>query len=155
MARCERLFVYGSLRRGQRFRHLLDALVTACEEGTIRGRMYHYAPSGDTGEYPYLVEGSDTIHGEVLSFSDFRTALRITDVLEEHPRIYRRRVVDVALAGGGCERAWAYFIQPGWERRGRWVAGGDWAAELRRLRRPAAPAQPAQRGVGPARGQVR
>ena len=127
----EKVFVYGSLRRGQKYRYLIDAHVVKEQSATIRGEMYHYAAAaGGQGEFPYLTPGDDVIQGEVLTFRDFQEALRVMDRLEGYPEIYVRRVVPVEYTSGGKDRALVYFIRPGCEKPGRRIASGDWLREI-------------------------
>lgn len=144
--RCEKTFVYGSLRRGQRYRYRIDRHVIKAQRGTVRGRMFHYAawPDG-TGPWPYIVPGAGTVQGELLSFRDFDEAIAVLDEIEDCPRLYVRRVVEVSLQDERREPAWTYFIRPGEERRGREVPGGDWVAERERC------AMRSGRGVNPRR----
>ena len=89
--------------------------------------MYEYAAApGQPGGYPYLIPGDDVVHGEVLTFGDFETALKITDDIEECPILYIRRLVELSFPDGSTGQAHGYFIQPGRERPGRRITGGDW-----------------------------
>ncbi len=131
---CERVFVYGTLRRGQAFRPAVEHLITEAIDATIRARMYHFAEDGSRGEWPFIVPGDDVIVGEVLAFSDFTEALRLLDDVEDYPDLYTREVVSATLVergleGGKLVDAWAYFIQPGQEKWGRTIPGGDWVAD--------------------------
>jgi gamma-glutamylcyclotransferase (GGCT)/AIG2-like uncharacterized protein YtfP len=126
-----RLFVYGSLMRGEANAHHLGAaryLGPACTKP-----IYTLL---DLGPFPALLEGgASAVRGEIYELD--AAALRAIDVFEEHPHVYRRALVH--LAGG--VRAQAYFLV----RRpaaARVIADGDW----RRVR-PRRPGRARRSGV--------
>ena len=123
-----RVFVYGTLRAGGRFRPQVDHLVNTQEGGSIRACMYHFADEGSRGEYPFIVRGDSVVYGEVLTFKDWERALEVLDRIEGYPHLYTREVVIVTCAGGTL-RAQCYFIRPGAERRGLLIESGDWMLE--------------------------
>jgi gamma-glutamylcyclotransferase (GGCT)/AIG2-like uncharacterized protein YtfP len=130
---CEKVFVYGSLRRRQKYRYLIEQMIVGSQPATVCGMtMYHFAPPGRRGEFPYITPGEGAVHGDVLAFRDFATALRVLDELEGHPSLYRRRIVEVRYEDGMRDRAFTYVIVPGREQRGRRVPSGDWLEETRR-----------------------
>ena len=124
-----RVFVYGTLRVGGRFRPQVEHLVDTQERGTIRACMYHFAAEGSRGEYPFIVRGDSVVHGEVLSFKDWERALEILDHIEGYPHFYTREVVTVSC-GDATQEAQCYFIRPEAERRGLAIASGDWMLDL-------------------------
>lgn len=124
-----RVFVYGTLRTGGRFRPLVDPLVETQVGGTVRGCMYHFAAEGSRGDYPFIIPGDSIVHGEVLSFSDWGRALELLDRIEGYPHLYTRKVVKVTLPGGATQLAQCYFIRPEAERRGLAIESGDWSLE--------------------------
>ncbi len=125
-----KVFVYGSLRRGQVFRHVVEPFVVSERAATIRGDMYHFAaPGTDRGPYPYVCPGAGTVHGEVLELRDAARALAVLDALEDCPQVYVRTLVRATYADGGSDWAHAYFIRPGAAPPGRRVASGDWLHE--------------------------
>src|SRR5437868_1974307 len=81
-----RVFVYGSLKRGQRNHHYLDGQLFLGEATTLpRYRLFDYGP------YPFLVEApqrGEAVKGEVWEVSD--TVLLRLDELEEAPSLYQR-----------------------------------------------------------------
>jgi gamma-glutamylcyclotransferase (GGCT)/AIG2-like uncharacterized protein YtfP len=91
--------------------------------------MYHFAPAGSRGEYPFVVPGDSLVHGEVLAFTDWPQALAILDRIEGHPVFYTRQVVRVRYAAGGEAEAQCYFIRPEAEQRGLEIESGDWLLE--------------------------
>lgn len=112
--RRERVFVYGSLRRGQMY-HRLVAQVR--ELGThITEPIFTML---DLGPYPGVLTGGDTaIVGEVLAL-DKQTLLRI-DALEDCPHSYQRISIDTRFGS-----AWMYIYA---QARGNEpiVVSGDW-----------------------------
>ncbi len=73
--------------------------------GTVRGILY------DLGDYPGLVDGSETdrVAGLLLELSD-AGALALLDRYEGvEEGLYARRTVAVGLDDGGTSDAWVYF----------------------------------------------
>ena len=98
-----RVFVYGTLLRGEanHARFCADALTI--EPASTRGRLYHL-PAG----FPAMVEDEEgTVYGEAMTFPDLQAALARIDLLEgyrpEHPEhsLYLRRVQPVTLLRPG------------------------------------------------------
>lgn len=112
-----RVFVYGTLRRGEGNHRLL---VGARFVGEARTE-----PSFtlcDLGAYPAMLEGGATsIVGEVYEV-DERT-LDALDRLEGHPRYYRR--APIALADGESVEAYLLPADRAWGPT-RTIDGGDW-----------------------------
>lgn len=125
----ERVFVYGTLRSGGRYRPQVEHLVQSGRRATIRACMYHFAPAGSRGDYPFIVPGDSIVHGEVLAFSDWPQALAILDRIEGCPALYTREVVPVCYQDGGAAEAQCYFIRAGAECRGLAIESGDWLLE--------------------------
>jgi gamma-glutamylaminecyclotransferase len=98
-----RLFVYGTLKRGQRSHHLLRGQVFEHEARTApRYRLY------DAGAFPLLVEDPANglaVQGEVWSVDD--AALDRLDEWEGVPRLYSRRPITLE---GEAGPVWAYFF---------------------------------------------
>ncbi len=125
------LFVYGTLKRGQFNHPVLAPYAQAVEPSSIRGALY------DVGLYPALVEGTDTVRGELvrLAAADLAHVLSILDRLEdyrpgdEEGSMYLRRVIDVRTASGVRERAYAYFYNRDAASLPR-VAGGEWLGSI-------------------------
>jgi gamma-glutamylcyclotransferase (GGCT)/AIG2-like uncharacterized protein YtfP len=140
MAELDRVFVYGTLRLGGRYRPLIDEFVVTSRPATVRARMYHFAPPGSRGEYPFIEPSDGVVHGEVLVLRDLARALEVLDRIEEAPDLYERRVVEVTYADDGSTGpALAYFIRGGRERRGLAVLSGDWLDEVARDSRAEGP----------------
>lgn len=94
------VFVYGTLKRGGAWHHLLkhaEYLGTA-----VTAHRYPMVIEG----IPYLLDQpfGRAIHGEVYA-ADYET-MRALDALEQHPNWYNRRLKEVVLNG---ERAQAYI----------------------------------------------
>ncbi|MFT4978288.1 MAG: gamma-glutamylcyclotransferase (GGCT)/AIG2-like uncharacterized protein YtfP [Myxococcota bacterium] len=119
------LFVYGTLREGQRNAPFLERLgVVERQPAELSGRLW------DFGRYPGVVfwppagEGESVV-GERIQLSRPEEALAALDVLEGFPGWsvaggkYRRTLVSL-----GSERVWAYQIQA--TDGGVRVVGGDW-----------------------------
>lgn len=116
---CNRVFVYGSLKRGQTNHHWLKG-------ATFVGRArLHGAELYSLGAYPMALlrsGSSDLIHGEVFEID--ADGLSQLDILEEYPNDYDRQVL--SLSDGS--QAWVYVgheeLVAGCDR----VEYGDWAS---------------------------
>jgi len=111
-----RIFVYGTLRRGEANHALLH-----------RARLlgYHCTEPRytllDLGSYPGVVEGGHTaIRGEVYEL-DGPLFARV-DELEDYPRLYNRRLIPTSFG-----LAWLYLYR-GPHRRCAPLPSGDWCA---------------------------
>jgi gamma-glutamylcyclotransferase (GGCT)/AIG2-like uncharacterized protein YtfP len=111
-----RVFVYGSLRRGQANHALLQG--AACAGTALTLPRYTLV---DLGPYPALLEGGTTaVEGELYDVT--QETLALLDQLEEHPDVYRRG--PVALSGG--QAAEAYFLQPQRRQGAPAIPAGRW-----------------------------
>ena len=128
----DRLFVYGTLRRGSgSAAH--DWLVRRAEllgQALCQGRLYRIA------HYPGLVaseDPSDRVFGEVYRLHDPETALIELDRYEEcgpgfpEPAEYERALMEVELADGERCRAWVYLYKRRVSDETR-IASGDFLA---------------------------
>ncbi|MCP9850793.1 gamma-glutamylcyclotransferase [Cyanobium sp. Morenito 9A2] len=89
----DRVFVYGTLKRGQGNHHWLRG-APFLGRGRLIGARLH-----DLGPYPMAVAGDGLIHGELFAVDEW--GLRHLDVLEDAPVLYQRqrlRLVDGSLA---------------------------------------------------------
>ena len=108
-----RVFVYGTLRRGQPNHGWLEG--APCLGECRTAPRY---PLVDLGPYPMLGRGGRTaVLGEVYAIN--RRLLARLDVLEDYPRDYHR-----ALIATPWGRAWVYLRQR--PPAGRRLSGGDW-----------------------------
>lgn len=130
-AKKNRLFVYGTLRRGFALHRVLRGLgLRYLGKGSIRGSLY------DLGEYPGAVTSSSLrrrIDGEVYDLSDPSRQLKKLDEVEGfHPgepdnSLFVRRLGTVRLANGKRLRAWVYFL-PQRPLGARPLENGDYSA---------------------------
>ena len=126
------LFVYGTLlpeadgAMGSRERQMLQSEGIFLGPATARGVLL------DLGEYPGMMEGSETVHGGIYHLRNSGTTLEWLDVYEgitgEKCDEYVRRVIQSTLADGQILAAWTYVfignshglckIHPGrWQKR--------------------------------------
>ena len=95
------VFVYGTLKRGQRNAYFLDTAEFLGEFITARlFWMYEF------DDYPAVCEaGDDVIHGEVYRVTDAQFAA--LDELEWYSEFYQRIVIATNFG-----EAWMYVVQP-------------------------------------------
>lgn len=99
------LFVYGTLQRGGMYHHLLG-------HARFLGQAYTARPYPlILAHYPCLLDRPGeglVVSGELFSLPDSATWQRV-DLLEDHPREYRRRLERVRMKSGEDPVAWVYF----------------------------------------------
>lgn len=110
------VFVYGTLRRGERNHVLLKPARYVCEHRTApRYHLWH------CGAYPAVSPGGRTaIQGELYSVG--QRLMPVLDRLEDVPRLYQRHRI-ITPQG----KAWIYMVRkrpPGAES----MPTGDWCA---------------------------
>lgn len=89
------IFVYGSLKRGGRWHHVLgESRFAGCVRTAESWNIVRVGP------YPGLVPGKRSVDGELFYVS--AEVLTAVDLLEEHPVLYRRTVIRLA-DGRPCE----------------------------------------------------
>jgi gamma-glutamylaminecyclotransferase len=112
------VFVYGTLLAGEpNHRLLADAKLVGA---AITKPVFALA---DLGPFPAMVEGGDSaVRGEVYEVE--RPTLARLDVLEGHPRFYRRR--RLVLADGTT--AETYVLSPEQAAGRPTISSGDWRA---------------------------
>jgi gamma-glutamylcyclotransferase (GGCT)/AIG2-like uncharacterized protein YtfP len=121
-----RVFVYGTLRRGECNHHYLGGAVwlgrqrTAARYRLVKLRWYPAALAG----------GHTALHGEVYAVS--RARLAQLDRLEDCPREYRRQRIATAYGP-----AWIYLYHAPLPAEARVIRNGDWCNPRRP--RPCAP----------------
>jgi len=131
------LFVYGTLMRGERLAHIIEAQAPlAFERAHCRGALL------DLGDYPGLVHNvagdkHSVVHGELISLRDGAAALLVLDEVEgfvaagHRDNLYQRCRVVVTTGDGRSVHAWTYVHVA--DRQGATtIAGGDWRASRRR-----------------------
>lgn len=64
----KKIFVYGSLREGFfNYEKYLSGKVSKAVSGCISGKLYHLTNKG----YPAVLDGNDTIYGEIMEMNNF------------------------------------------------------------------------------------
>jgi gamma-glutamylaminecyclotransferase len=111
-----KLFVYGTLRRGERAHGLLrGARLLAKASTPARFTLVEMA-----GGYPALVHGGcSAVRGEIYGIDE--SLLRELDPYEDVPELYLR--VRMNIAGHDC---WVYVLRPEHARGLPVIASGDW-----------------------------
>jgi gamma-glutamylaminecyclotransferase len=101
------VFVYGSLKRGFRNHHLLEAS-RFIGPGTTR-RDFDLL---DLGYFPAAIRpGAFAIRGELFAID--RRTLSTLDLLESNGTFYQREQHAVMVEGGGMISAWIYLLIDG------------------------------------------
>lgn len=135
MGTSDKLFVYGTLRRGFTLHGLLrKSGVRYAGKGKIRARLF------DLGDYPGALptrKPTDFVEGEMYKLTSPSKQLTILDEIEEfdpkRPRasLFRRRLIEVHLNNGQKQKAWAYFFNHS-PRKGRLLPHGDYSLARKR-----------------------
>jgi gamma-glutamylcyclotransferase (GGCT)/AIG2-like uncharacterized protein YtfP len=73
----DKVFVYGTLRRGFDNYNLIEKDVKSVTAAKMRGILY------DLGDYPAMIAGEGVVVGEILEFTDPVRAFHVMDLLEE------------------------------------------------------------------------
>lgn len=112
-----KVFVYGTLKKGEGNHRLLAGRSVFCGEDCIRGKLF------DLGPFPAAMkEGTDLIHGEIYMVGP--TTLGALDRLEGHPSFYKREVVKTL---NQKQDVWVYFL-PKMEHKALHLPNGVWSA---------------------------
>jgi gamma-glutamylcyclotransferase (GGCT)/AIG2-like uncharacterized protein YtfP len=112
-----RLFVYGTLMRGEASAHLMSAGRFVGEARTVTAYQLRLLEG-----YPALLPGGGTaVRGEI-HLVDTRLLAALDD-FEGHPSLFRRQ--GVALAGGGQAEAYL-FARPAAVSAAPLLIDGDW-----------------------------
>jgi gamma-glutamylcyclotransferase (GGCT)/AIG2-like uncharacterized protein YtfP len=149
------MFVYGTLKRGERNHQRFCRGVLAVREATVRGQLYELpygvpalvVPEGDvlaTGTTDYSADAKTqnraqsepqesslvpTVHGELFAFDDPEERLPALDLLEGFDPADAsspyRRVLVPVETTGGPVLAWAYVVE---RSSGVYLPGGRWPA---------------------------
>lgn len=118
----DRLFVYGTLRKGQTARSLIANQITKTELAHTSGSIYAF-PMG----YPGFTEGDGTgrVHGEVLWLTELPATFGLLDAYESDD--FARVIKLVTLASGEEVWTWIYTLaDPGAVKHGTLIPHGDW-----------------------------
>ncbi|MDP6353896.1 MAG: gamma-glutamylcyclotransferase family protein [Planctomycetota bacterium] len=126
------LFVYGTLMSGERRFPQLPVPPKTIHRARTSGRLIHITP----GDYPGLLEGEGTVHGELMEFDDAAE----TDILHTLDKIegyygpgqknyYDRKSILVTREDDEVFEAWTYIYTGG----GTWpeIKDGDWRRRMR------------------------
>ncbi|MGD8121051.1 gamma-glutamylcyclotransferase family protein [Vibrio sp. TRT 2004] len=111
------VFVYGTLRQGERNHYLL-------EDSQYLGK--HTTPPiyslYDLGSYPAVSDGQSAIFGEVYLIDEH--TLEQLDSIEDVPVIYRRKQIETTFG-----LAWVYIYQD-ISQLDVLIASGDWCQKV-------------------------
>jgi gamma-glutamylcyclotransferase (GGCT)/AIG2-like uncharacterized protein YtfP/cation transport regulator ChaC len=117
-----KIFVYGSLRKNQKYHYYLEDSVLVSEQAWIKGELY------DTGEgYPALKEGSDRVFGEIYEIN--QAVLEKVDELEDFKEnsddnLYLRQTAQAFTDKGELDVIYYTGFQPSLFKD--YIASGDW-----------------------------
>ncbi|MBF0470506.1 MAG: gamma-glutamylcyclotransferase [Gammaproteobacteria bacterium] len=117
----QRVFVYGTLLKGERNHALLQGATLCGSHRTVPiYRLFHL------GNYPGVRPGGQSaILGEVYCIDG--RILRALDRLEAYPRVYTRKLIPTPWGV-----AWIYLYQEEGSRA-RQIPSGDWRGQGRQL----------------------
>jgi gamma-glutamylaminecyclotransferase len=107
MLSMNKVFVYGTLKRGGRWHFLLAE--SPCTRFLGQGKTRDRLPMIAQG-VPFLFNAPGKgcrVKGEVFEVDD--ETLAALDRLEQHPHWYRRELTGIELAQGEVVRVWVYF----------------------------------------------
>ena len=123
-----KLFVYGTLRRGFAPHEHLRSSARFLGKGTILGRLY------DLGEFPGAIpseQPSEEVEGELYELGNLGQQLKALDEYEEFDpenpakSLFVRQRVNVRLETGEKLEAWTYFL-PEKPSKARRIFSGDY-----------------------------
>lgn len=118
----DRLFVYGTLRRGQTARSLVANSIKKCAPAHTSGQLYAF-PMG----YPGYSEGDGTkqVVGELVWLTDLAATFGLLDAYEGED--FARVLKQVTLEDGEKQWAWIYTLaDPAAIQHGTLIEDGDW-----------------------------
>lgn len=128
-----KIFVYGSLMEGFfNYKKYLEGNVLSKENASIEGKLYDMPHKG----YPAVINGPDTVYGELYTLKDFNKNLEALDKMENYfgendpNNEYNRIIVSVTLESGEKEDAYMYFYNlessSDFKNNSIYIAHGDW-----------------------------
>jgi gamma-glutamylcyclotransferase (GGCT)/AIG2-like uncharacterized protein YtfP len=101
----DRVFVYGTLRTGERNHHLVERFVRGARPARLAGHALWTCDA-----YPGARRhAGGVVEGELLEVERPAEALVVLDALEEVPTLYER-VRATVEAGDGPVEAWTYLL---------------------------------------------
>ena len=123
-----RVFVYGTLMKGFcNYKRYLEGRVSRITSGRTHGLLYHL-PEG----YPALLEGNETIEGEIMEPVD-EDLLKTLDWLEDYAEsrsnnLYVREVRNILTESGEELPCWIYIYadEKYAKENGILVPNGNW-----------------------------
>lgn len=129
----DKIFVYGTLRKGQSRGDLLLPYEVQRNSARISGRLE------DHGAWPALLPAlrdQDFVVGEIIALSNVPEALILTDQIEGYwgpssvKNLFRRSLTEAELADGTSTPCWVYRWA-GTEQTGeqQTICSGDWVAD--------------------------
>ncbi len=122
----DRLFVYGTMRKGQTARAILANSVTKCVEASTTGCIYAF-PMGYPGfsDVRTTGTGTGTVVGEVVWLTDLAATFGLLDAFEGED--FARVIKQVTTETGEQLWAWIYTLSdPGAVQYGSLIEDGDW-----------------------------
>ena len=121
----DRLFVYGTLRKGQTARSLIANQITKTAKASTTGFIYSF-PMG----YPGYTDPGDTansgrVSGEVLWLTELPATFGLLDAYEGDD--FSRVIKLISLESGEQVWTWIYTLaEPSTVAHGTLIADGDW-----------------------------
>jgi gamma-glutamylcyclotransferase (GGCT)/AIG2-like uncharacterized protein YtfP len=122
----EKLFVYGTLRKGFPLHRYVSNGARFIGTGTIRGMLY------DLGAYPGVYASDEgEVKGELYELQNGSVHLKELDRIEDYypddpeHSLFIRVLTDVRLSDGSSIQAWVYLL-PSIPANCRLIQGGDY-----------------------------
>lgn len=116
----DRLFVYGTLLRGEPAHPMLAPFARAIAAASVRGTLVQL-PEG----YPVITPSTGTVWGELIWLSKANTAFAMLDEYEGDQ--YARVLLPVDPLTGSADTAWCYVARdPELLSKGSPIIGGSW-----------------------------
>ena len=138
----KKVFVYGSLREGFfNYDKYLKNKVSPASLGEVKGKLFHLSHKG----YPALLEGEDTIIGEIMEIKDFYENIVSLDEMEGYLSFedasnneYIRTIMDVKnLHTNTMESCYVYkyveFNDKDFNHHAVHISHGDWKKYMNSL----------------------
>ena len=138
----KKVFVYGSLREGFfNYDKYLKNKVSSASLGEVKGKLFHLSHKG----YPALLEGEDTIIGEIMVIKDFYANIVSLDEMEGYLSFedasnneYIRTIMDVKnLHTNTMESCYVYkyveFNDKDFNQHAVHISHGDWKKYMNSL----------------------
>ena len=103
---CNKLFVYGTLKRGNSNHYLLTNLSKFIGDGVTKKEYAFYKTYSGL---PFILKQNPftNVKGEVYEIDEF--VLESLDVLEGNPTLYKREIIEVKV-NNVIEKAWCYIL---------------------------------------------